>query len=68
MIIINIGVFLCPRLDCRGPVVVACSFGSCLLAAVVASWFLPVSASVLAFLECSSWAVFFVIVGAELWV
>ncbi|WJX36158.1 hypothetical protein P8452_24066 [Trifolium repens] len=37
------------------------------LAAVVASWFLPVSVTVLAFLECSSWAVFFVIVGAELW-
>jgi hypothetical protein len=38
------------------------------LVAVVASWFLPVSASVLAFLECSSWAVFYVIIGAELWV
>ncbi|WJX44683.1 hypothetical protein P8452_31631 [Trifolium repens] len=32
---ILVGVFLCPRLDCRGPVVVACSFGSCLVAVCV---------------------------------
>ncbi|WJX58313.1 hypothetical protein P8452_43781 [Trifolium repens] len=33
---ILVGVFLCPILDCRGPVVVACSFGSCLVAVCVA--------------------------------
>ncbi|WJX92808.1 hypothetical protein P8452_74400 [Trifolium repens] len=33
---ILVGVFLCSRLDCRGPVVVACSFGSCRVAVYVA--------------------------------